>query len=882
MKNVLTKVWCISLMMAFCLPQESNGAFIWPFKKKKKKTEKVEEKLTPYEKLFKGKNVQTARGWMTVHKVNDKVYVEFPLSMLGRDMLFTSAIETTSDGGEGAPGQLGGTAVRFRFERIDSAVVVRMPLLSKPLNTSADTQISRALNLAHNPGIFQSFKILAYSPDSAAVVVDMKKLFLEGSAFTKPFPSTSANGYYGFVSRDHTLKTEKSSILDVDATPASLLVREELCYSVDHTLMGSYNMYKDVPLTAVVRKMLCPLPEVPMKPRVSDSRLGMNSQLKSDFAGTGLNVKTVRYAKRWRIEPEDEAAYRRGELVKPKKQLVFYIDSLMPRKWHPYIKAGALSWNKAFEKIGFKDVIRVEEFPRADSLFDAYSIDRMTIRYSASWMNSAQNTMHVDARTGEILNTSILINANMISVDYGNRVGATATADPRVRRAVLPVEVQGEMIQAEIAKAMGACLGLTQNEGGAYAYPVDSLRSASFTRRHGLSSSIMTGLLVNAVASADDVRRGVRLVNTEPGPYDYLVIKYLYQPVYAPSDRAEADTLDSWIRVHSGDPRYAYVKRQPSFGSDPRNASAIGNDHLKALEYVLPNVREAYKHYFEWFADNDRDLYLRRRVRSALYETLSERISSAVSYIGGIYLHDIREKDAVPSYVMVDPARQRHALATVLGLARDLSWLDDSERNHHYEIADPVAERCRLDIFTALFGRLSYVEVCTERFPEEAYTAREYLDDMYNAVWEPSLKGNALTDFEKALQTAFLESIITTSSVTAPVGAFTSRKTSFAVTGIRSKAEEKAVASLADLKGLEELAQVQSLATESLQSVEEISGFGTIPDIRANQTKVSAYYFDLLMRTKDMLTGMLASVPEADRSHYDLLLYRIHKAMDID
>lgn len=873
MKNILTKILCLAIAIAFCMPQESNAAFIWPFKKKKK-AEKV-EKLTPYQKLFKDKKVQTARGLMTIHKVNDKVYVEFPLSMLGREMLFTSSIENTSDNGEGAPGQFGGAPVRFNFEMIDSTLVARMPLLSKPVNTSGDANIARALNNSHNPGIFKSFKVLAYSPDSTSIVVDMKTLFLEGSSFTKPFPSNSANGYYGFVTRDHSLKMDKSSILGVEATKNNLTVREELCYSVDHTLMGAYSMYKDVPLTAVVNKMLYLLPAEPMKPRISDSRLGMNSQLKSDFAGTGQDVKTVRYAKRWRIEPSDEQAYRRGELVSPKKQLVFYIDSMMPRNWLPYIKAGVESWNKAFQQIGLKEVVRVEEFPKNDTIFNALNIDYMTIRYSASWMNSAQNTMHVDSRTGEIVNASILINANMISVNYGDRVGATAASDPRVRRSVLPVEVQGEMIQAEIAKAVGSCLGLTTNEGGAYAYPVDSLRSADFTRQHGLASSIMTNeLVINEVATAEDVRRGVRMVNTEPGTYDYLVIKYLYQPIEAASLQAEADTLDNWIRARSGDPRYTYVRRQ-NFYSDPRNANAAGNDHLKSLTYVLPNIREAYNNYYTWFNDNDRDLSLRRRARSALSEKLSYRIDAALTYIGGIYLNDIREKDVQPSYIMVDRERQREALTTVLDLARDLSWLDDKGRNKDFEIADPVAERFRLNIFNSIFGRLPYVEICTERFPDKAYPAHVYLDDIYNAVWEPALKHRQLNDFDRALQTAFLESIITTSSVTAPVGSFTRPKMSFAATG-----ETRSMPAI----NLAELREGMTLNRKSIefQNAGEVSGFGSIPTIRSNQTKISAYYFDLLLRTRDMLTQVKKSASAVDYSHYDLLLYRIQKAMDID
>ena len=71
----------------------------------------------------------------------------------------------------------------------------------------------------------------------------------------------------------------------LSASENHISVREELSYTVDHTLMGAYNMYKDVPLTAVVTKMLCILPEEPMTPRLADSRLGLTTQLKSDYSG---------------------------------------------------------------------------------------------------------------------------------------------------------------------------------------------------------------------------------------------------------------------------------------------------------------------------------------------------------------------------------------------------------------------------------------------------------------------------------------------------------------------------------------------------------------------------------------------------------------------
>lgn len=866
MKNRYSKILCLLLLLACCLPQEGNA--IWPFKKKKKEDKK--EKLTSYQKLFKGKKVQTAHGLMTIHKVEDKVYVEFPVAMLGREMLLASSIENTSDGGEGAPGQLGGNDVRLSFEMIDSTVVARMPLLSKPVNSSGDAYIARALDNSHNPGIFKSFKVLACTPDSSALVINMKDLFFDGSRFTKPFPSNAANGYYGFVSRDHTLKTDKSTILGVSASANNITVQEELCYAVDHVLMGAYDMYKDVPLTAVVNKMLCILPQEPMTPRLADSRLALTLQLKSDFSGVGKPVKNIYYAKRWHIEPSDSAAYRRGDLVAPKKQLVFYIDSLMPAQWHPYIKAGAESWNKAFEKIGFKNVIAVKEFPEQDSLFNANSFDYMTIRYSASWMNFAQTTLHADSRTGEIMNASILINANMISVQYADRVGATVASDPRVRTTQFSQEIQGELIQAAIAQAVGTGLGLGMNSGAECAYPVDSLRSVSFTNKYGLASSVMGGVVLNDVASAEDVRKGVRLVHTNPGPYDELVIKYLYKPTYATSLQEEKEILDGWIREHAGDASYTYVRKQSRFESDPRTAyGGFGDDHLKSLAYMLPNIRTGCENYNTWFAKDDRDFTMRKRVHSALCERLGSRIDAILTYVGGIYLNDIRQNDVLPSYSMVDRDKQKTALHKALELAKDLDWVDTTDRSFEFSIGDKKADRMRLNVFSAIFGRLPYIEVCTERFPESAYTANEYLDDVYQAVWEGALKRRPLAGFEKALQEAFLKSIISTSSVTAPIGSFKAAKESFASMP------------KVNLAALREGMRIEA-HTELLQDAESVMGFAPVPPIYANQTKIAAYYYDLLLRTKDMLEKSLSTVPEVDRSHYELLIYRIKKAIEID
>ena len=245
----------------------------------------------------------------------------------------------------------------------------------------------------------------------------------------------------------------------------------------------------------------------------------------------------------------------------------------------------------------------MKEFPKNDTLFNANSLDCMTVRYSASWMNSAQTTIHSDSRTGEILNASILINANMISVQYADRVGATVAIDPRVRTTVFPEDIQGELIEAAIAQAVGTGLGLTMNWGASCAYPVDSLRSPSFTRKYGTTYSIMDYARFNYVAQPED--KGVKLTPPNLGIYDEYVIKWLYTPLYGLSAKEEQAMLESWIDEHAGDPIYRYGKQQVIARYDPSALEEdLGDDAIKAGNYGIKNLKYIVANMNNWFVDD--------------------------------------------------------------------------------------------------------------------------------------------------------------------------------------------------------------------------------------------------------------------------------------
>lgn len=473
----------------------------------KKKNKEKKETLTAYQKLFKGKQVKTARGLMTVHKIGDKVLVEFPIRLLGKDMMLTSSIENISDNGEGVVGQFAGYGLPFCFTRLDSTLQARIFLIDKPLNNSLETNWNESIERSNAGGVYGTFKIKAYTPDSSAVVVDMTPLFMEYSPYTTPFTAIGGNSFFGLISREHEYKKECSMLKDVDAFDNNIMVTCELGFIENQYLFGAFKVIPgDVKVSVTTNKMLMLLPEEPMRPRLADPRLGVSFMEVSQVENDRKGLKSTFYTKRWRVEPVDEAAHRRGEMVEVKKPIVFYMDTLMPKEWQPYIKEGIEAWNEAFEKIGFKDVVRVMDFPKDDPDFNANNIKYSTIRYAPLWLD-IQNSMHVDPRTGEILNASLYIYDGLVSGLKTNRMLTTMATDPSVRTTRFSEEMIGELIRVEVMREAGINLGLVYNAGASAVYPVDSLRSPSFTREHGLSPSVMDYVPCNYIAQPGTWKR---------------------------------------------------------------------------------------------------------------------------------------------------------------------------------------------------------------------------------------------------------------------------------------------------------------------------------------------------------------------------------------
>ncbi len=840
----------------------------------KKKDKEKKETLTAYQKLFKGKQVKTAHGLMTVHKIGDKVLVEFPIRLLGKDMMLTSSIENISDNGEGVVGQFAGYGLPFCFTRLDSTLQARIFLIDKPLNNSLETNWNEAIERSNAGGVYGTFKIKAYTPDSTAVVVDMTPLFMEYSPYTTPFTAIGGNSFFGLISREHEYKKECSMLKDVDAFDNNIMVTCELGFIENQYLFGAFKVIPgDVKVSVTTNKMLMLLPEEPMRPRLADPRLGVSFMEVSQVENDRKGLKSTFYTKRWRVEPVDETAHRRGEMVEVKKPIVFYMDTLMPKEWQPYIKEGIEAWNEAFEKIGFKDVVRVMDFPKDDPDFNANNIKYSTIRYAPLWLDM-QNSMHVDPRTGEILNASLYIYDGLVSGLKTNRMLTTMATDPSVRTTRFSEEMIGELIRVEIMREAGINLGLVYNAGASAVYPVDSLRSPSFTREHGLSPSVMDYVPCNYIAQPGDVEKGVRMVPGGLGEYDYYVIKWLYEPIPTVSTpKDEFATLDCWIREGRTNPKYRFGK-VPYYYYDPRCFTGdLGDDHLKALEYAVNNLKIAVRNFYDWYAEGDEDLSLRSQLYNSLRGQLQKRINDVSVNLGGFYQMEAFSTEKEPSYVVVPGTIQKAAVKCMIDMAKDLAWLENKAVEKKLEIRNSNVDQIRSFILGTLTFRLKYVALGAEKGGD--YSLSEYVEDIYRNVWDGTLKNRPLEKYEMDLQKEFLGSVVASSTIATTAGNFTPRR------GIAMVGHEGAISpETIDRKQLDLIREQLAVLPEKGMSQEERSGFyPTMQVVMPGDYIPVNYYFDMLFKIQDLLKGAVTKSSGETKLHYEYLLYKINKML---
>src|SRR5467141_2467754 len=721
--------------------------------------------LKPYNQVITA-DATTDSGVFVVDRIGEKLFYEIPKAMFGREFLMVADQRGTIRGVRYAGEEISNRIVVW--ERMGNKVFLR--IVSYAMRADSNQPVARAVRLSNIAPIIMSFDVASWhTPDSAAVI-ETTKLFTTDVAELNLLQAGM---------RIRRMDPARSVVDRARSFPRNVEVSALQTFEVD-SVPGPAGAPPNRSLNSITMLMnysMVLLPDHPMMARLCDDRVGYFSLAFENYDEDRVSGARRCFIQRYRLEPKDPSA----AVSDPIQPIVWYIDPATPAKWVPWLIKGVEMWEPVFRAAGFSNAITAKVAPVDDPNFDLDDARNSTIRWLPSTIENAYGPSVSDPRSGQIMNANIGFYHNVASLVeawYWTQAGA---ADPRARQLPFPDSLMGLMVAYVATHEVGHSLGLRHNMVASTYYPVDSLRSKTFTcRMKGTSPSIMDYARYNYVAQPGDsacLMQGI-------GPYDYFAIDWGYRRIpNAASPDAERPVLDSLARLQDAQPWDRWIGDGEPV--DPRIITeALGDDPVKASGYGVRNIKRLVPMLIPATTTVRLDNYNRLDdMYGELITQWAREMNHVAVVVGGVYQFT---KYASQSGRVYQPVPREKQVAAVQFLNDNVfttpSFFFDAEILRRIEPTGFV-ERVRLRqtaILNTLFQdqRLSRLAEQGATQPAgAAYTIPNLFGDVRRGAFSEFTGGAVRVDaYRRNLQRAFvdqMERLISTPLVTPPPPGFT-------------------------------------------------------------------------------------------------------------
>lgn len=708
-------------------------------------------KLKPFNKVITSK-AQSDEGLFTVHYQDQKYYYEIPDSLFNREMLMVTRIAQTATGiGFGGGKQ---DEQVLRWQKKNDKVLLRV--VSHEIYAADSLPIHEAVVNSNFEPVLFSFDVESIKKDSIgnSTLIDVTKLYTEDVQMFG-IPQRRRDTY-----KINRLEDSRSYIDTIRSYPENIEVRHVKTYRAGNPPSNSGTGAISVKMS----NSMILLPEVPMKRRYFDERVGWFARGQVDYGLPAHESRTLRYLDRWRLEVKDEdiEKFKRGELVEPKKPIVYYVDRATPKKWVPYIKQGIEDWQVAFEEAGFKNAIIAKDPPsiEEDPDWSPEDVRYSVVRYLASPIPNANGPHVSDPRSGEILESDINWYHNVMTLLRNWFFVQTAAINEDARGVEFKDEVMGRLIRFVSSHEVGHTIGLPHNMGSSSAYPVDSLRSPEFTKQYGTAPSIMDYARFNYIAQPED---GDVALMPEIGPYDKYSVMWGYKPILNTTSEQEKETLDSWILEHADNPVYRFGAQQSGGVIDPSSQTEdLGDDAVLASQYGIENLKRIVPNLIEWTAEDGKKYDDLKTMYEQVLGQYNRYMGHVASNIGGVYKYTKTYDQEGAVFTHVPTQRQKESMQFLHDqLFQTPQWMLDNEIFNKIQF-DGSIERIRTMQEGTLnnlldFGRMARLIENEEINGSSAYGLLDMMTDLREGVFSELSSGGNIDTYRRNLQRAYIE-----------------------------------------------------------------------------------------------------------------------------